>query len=96
MAQDDKGNIYHGRNLDYDFVDILRKVTVDVQFTRRGQVWRVAEAAPGGALAARAAGLRAGMLFAPRGHWSLEHHGMRDERWGSGLSGHPVCGDKLE
>ncbi|XP_064918988.1 N-acylethanolamine-hydrolyzing acid amidase isoform X2 [Columba livia] len=38
VAQDDKGNIYHGRNLDYDFVDILRKVTVDVQFTRRGQI----------------------------------------------------------
>ncbi|XP_065694015.2 N-acylethanolamine-hydrolyzing acid amidase [Patagioenas fasciata] len=38
VAQDDQGNIYHGRNLDYDFVDILRKVTVDVQFISRGQI----------------------------------------------------------
>lgn len=39
MAQDDKGNIYHGRNLDYDFVDILSKITLDVQFIKGGQVW---------------------------------------------------------
>ncbi|XP_064509832.1 N-acylethanolamine-hydrolyzing acid amidase [Pseudopipra pipra] len=38
VAQDDKGNIYHGRNLDYDFVDILSKITVDVQFIKSGQV----------------------------------------------------------
>lgn len=38
MAQDDKGNIYHGRNLDYDYVDILSKITVDVQFLKGGQV----------------------------------------------------------
>ncbi|KAF4802781.1 hypothetical protein TURU_022429 [Turdus rufiventris] len=38
VAQDDKGNIYHGRNLDYDFVDILSKITVDVQFLKGGQV----------------------------------------------------------
>ncbi|KAJ7401431.1 Serine/threonine-protein phosphatase with EF-hands 2 [Pitangus sulphuratus] len=38
VAQDDKGNIYHGRNLDYDFVDLLSKITVDVQFIKSGQV----------------------------------------------------------
>ncbi|KAJ7419106.1 Serine/threonine-protein phosphatase with EF-hands 2 [Willisornis vidua] len=38
VAQDDKGNIYHGRNLDYDFVDILSKITIDVQFIKGGQV----------------------------------------------------------
>ncbi|XP_056346969.1 N-acylethanolamine-hydrolyzing acid amidase isoform X1 [Oenanthe melanoleuca] len=38
VAQDDKGNIYHGRNLDYAFVDILSKITVDVQFLKGGQV----------------------------------------------------------
>lgn len=39
VAQDDKGNIYHGRNLDYGFVDILRKITLDVQFIKSGKVW---------------------------------------------------------
>ncbi|XP_067413136.1 N-acylethanolamine-hydrolyzing acid amidase [Emydura macquarii macquarii] len=38
IAQDSKGNIYHGRNLDYAFGDILRKITVDVQFIKNGQV----------------------------------------------------------
>ncbi|XP_051475784.1 N-acylethanolamine-hydrolyzing acid amidase isoform X2 [Apus apus] len=38
VAQDDRGNIYHGRNLDYDFVDILSKITIDVQFIRSGQI----------------------------------------------------------
>nr|XP_009685557.1 PREDICTED: N-acylethanolamine-hydrolyzing acid amidase isoform X1 [Struthio camelus australis] len=38
VAQDDKGNIYHGRNLDYDFVDILSKITIDVQFIKSGQI----------------------------------------------------------
>uniref|UniRef100_A0A803Y8Z7 N-acylethanolamine acid amidase n=1 Tax=Meleagris gallopavo TaxID=9103 RepID=A0A803Y8Z7_MELGA len=38
IAQDDKGNIYHGRNLDYDFVDILSKITIDVQFIKSGQI----------------------------------------------------------
>uniref|UniRef100_A0A8C6ZL33 Acid ceramidase N-terminal domain-containing protein n=1 Tax=Nothoprocta perdicaria TaxID=30464 RepID=A0A8C6ZL33_NOTPE len=38
VAQDDKGNIYHGRNLDYDFVDLLSKITIDVQFIKSGQV----------------------------------------------------------
>lgn len=38
VAQDDKGNIYHGRNLDYAFVDILSKITLDVRFIKGGQV----------------------------------------------------------
>uniref|UniRef100_A0A8C0BHM7 N-acylethanolamine acid amidase n=1 Tax=Buteo japonicus TaxID=224669 RepID=A0A8C0BHM7_9AVES len=38
VAQDDKGNIYHGRNLDYDFVDILSKITIDVRFIKSGQI----------------------------------------------------------
>uniref|UniRef100_A0A8C0VQU9 Acid ceramidase N-terminal domain-containing protein n=1 Tax=Cyanistes caeruleus TaxID=156563 RepID=A0A8C0VQU9_CYACU len=38
VVQDDRGNIYHGRNLDYDFVDILSKITLDVQFIKGGQV----------------------------------------------------------
>lgn len=38
IAQDLKGNIYHGRNLDYAFGDILQKITIDVQFMRNGQV----------------------------------------------------------
>ncbi|XP_006035954.1 N-acylethanolamine-hydrolyzing acid amidase isoform X1 [Alligator sinensis] len=38
VAQDYKGNIYHGRNLDYAFGDILHKITIDVQFIRNGQV----------------------------------------------------------
>uniref|UniRef100_A0A8C0GRB3 N-acylethanolamine acid amidase n=1 Tax=Chelonoidis abingdonii TaxID=106734 RepID=A0A8C0GRB3_CHEAB len=38
VAQDSKGNVYHGRNLDYAFGDILRKITIDVQFMQNGQV----------------------------------------------------------
>ncbi|XP_028658142.1 N-acylethanolamine-hydrolyzing acid amidase-like [Erpetoichthys calabaricus] len=38
VAQDTKGNLYHGRNLDYPHVDILRNFTVDVQFLKNGQV----------------------------------------------------------
>ncbi|KAK6492658.1 N-acylethanolamine-hydrolyzing acid amidase-like [Huso huso] len=38
VSQDTKGNIYHGRNLDYEHDDILRNITVDVQFIRNGQV----------------------------------------------------------
>uniref|UniRef100_A0ABI7X3S1 N-acylethanolamine-hydrolyzing acid amidase n=1 Tax=Felis catus TaxID=9685 RepID=A0ABI7X3S1_FELCA len=38
VAQDSKGHIYHGRNLDYPFGDFLRKLTVDVQFLKNGQV----------------------------------------------------------
>ncbi|XP_027795609.1 N-acylethanolamine-hydrolyzing acid amidase [Marmota flaviventris] len=38
VAQDSRGHIYHGRNLDYAFGNILRKLTVNVQFLKNGQV----------------------------------------------------------
>ncbi|XP_072352407.1 N-acylethanolamine-hydrolyzing acid amidase-like isoform X2 [Scyliorhinus torazame] len=38
VAQDSRGNIYHGRNLDYAFIDILRSLTVDLQFVKNGQI----------------------------------------------------------
>ncbi|XP_068089402.1 N-acylethanolamine-hydrolyzing acid amidase-like [Hyperolius riggenbachi] len=38
VAQDKKGNIYHGRNLDYNFEDVLRNLTMDVDFIKNGKV----------------------------------------------------------
>ncbi|XP_043551625.1 N-acylethanolamine-hydrolyzing acid amidase-like isoform X2 [Chiloscyllium plagiosum] len=38
VVQDTKGNIYHGRNLDYAFSDALRSLTVDLQFVKNGQI----------------------------------------------------------
>ena len=38
VAQDSKGHIYHGRNLDYVFGSFLRNLTLDVQFIKNGQV----------------------------------------------------------
>lgn len=38
VAQDSRGHVYHGRNLDYPFGNILRKLTVDVQFLKDGQI----------------------------------------------------------
>ncbi|XP_006898541.1 PREDICTED: N-acylethanolamine-hydrolyzing acid amidase [Elephantulus edwardii] len=38
VAQDSRGHIYHGRNLDYAYGSILRNLTVDVQFIKNGQV----------------------------------------------------------
>ncbi|XP_036859199.1 N-acylethanolamine-hydrolyzing acid amidase isoform X1 [Manis javanica] len=38
VAQDSRGHIYHGRNLDYPFGYFLRNLTVDVQFLKNGQV----------------------------------------------------------
>ncbi|XP_075400303.1 N-acylethanolamine-hydrolyzing acid amidase [Tenrec ecaudatus] len=38
VAQDSRGHIFHGRNLDYDFGHMLRNLTVDVQFIRNGQI----------------------------------------------------------
>lgn len=38
VAQDSRGHIYHGRNLDYAFGNILRKLTLDVQFLKNGQI----------------------------------------------------------
>ncbi|CAH1261441.1 NAAA [Branchiostoma lanceolatum] len=37
VAQDDKGIIWHGRNLDYGFADFLRNITVMVDFQTKGQ-----------------------------------------------------------
>uniref|UniRef100_A0A4X2KS36 Acid ceramidase N-terminal domain-containing protein n=1 Tax=Vombatus ursinus TaxID=29139 RepID=A0A4X2KS36_VOMUR len=37
-AQDANGHIYHARNLDYEPGEGLRNFTVDVQFTKNGQV----------------------------------------------------------
>ncbi|XP_066282814.1 N-acylethanolamine-hydrolyzing acid amidase-like [Branchiostoma lanceolatum] len=37
VAQDDKGTIWHGRNLDYGFGDFLRNITVIVDFQTKGQ-----------------------------------------------------------
>ncbi|XP_077738640.1 N-acylethanolamine-hydrolyzing acid amidase [Canis aureus] len=38
VAQDSRGHIYHGWNLDYPFENFLNKLTVDVQFIKNGQV----------------------------------------------------------
>ncbi|XP_043825447.1 N-acylethanolamine-hydrolyzing acid amidase [Dromiciops gliroides] len=38
IAQDTSGNIYHGRNLDYAFGNLLRKLTIDVQYKKNGQI----------------------------------------------------------
>ncbi|XP_062992054.1 N-acylethanolamine-hydrolyzing acid amidase [Elgaria multicarinata webbii] len=38
IAQDNNGNIYHGRNMDYAFGDILSKITIDVNFLKNGKV----------------------------------------------------------
>ncbi|CAL8380120.1 unnamed protein product [Boreogadus saida] len=37
VAQDTKGNVYHGRNLDYP-KKVLRNLTVNVHFMKKGQV----------------------------------------------------------
>ncbi|KAK0143167.1 N-acylethanolamine-hydrolyzing acid amidase [Merluccius polli] len=37
VAQDTEGNVYHGRNLDYP-KEILRNLTVDVHFVKKGEV----------------------------------------------------------
>ncbi|KAG8454269.1 hypothetical protein GDO86_000784, partial [Hymenochirus boettgeri] len=37
ITQDTKGNIYHGRNLDYFYSDILRKLTLDIDFIQNNQ-----------------------------------------------------------
>ncbi|XP_078400235.1 N-acylethanolamine-hydrolyzing acid amidase-like isoform X2 [Cetorhinus maximus] len=38
VAQDSRGNIYHGRNLDFEFSNTLRSLTVDLQFVKNGQI----------------------------------------------------------
>jgi len=39
VTQDTKGNIYHGRNLDYPH-DVLRNLTLDVLFMKNGKVMK--------------------------------------------------------
>ncbi|ESO83667.1 hypothetical protein LOTGIDRAFT_169146 [Lottia gigantea] len=36
--QDSKGQIWHARNLDYSFTDILRNITMKVDFTRQNKI----------------------------------------------------------
>ena len=38
VAQDSQGQVWHARNLDYDFSGYLRNLTVGVHFTRNGKV----------------------------------------------------------
>ncbi|XP_069482398.1 N-acylethanolamine-hydrolyzing acid amidase isoform X2 [Ambystoma mexicanum] len=38
IAQDCKGHIYHGRNLDYPFGNALRNLTIDVNFVKDGKI----------------------------------------------------------
>lgn len=38
VAQDSKGNIFHGRNLDYDMGSLLKNITVIVDFVRNDTV----------------------------------------------------------
>ncbi|XP_075463827.1 N-acylethanolamine-hydrolyzing acid amidase-like isoform X3 [Ascaphus truei] len=38
IAQDENGNIYHGRNMDYHFGETLRKITLDLNFVKDGQI----------------------------------------------------------
>ncbi|XP_071972317.1 N-acylethanolamine-hydrolyzing acid amidase-like isoform X2 [Engystomops pustulosus] len=38
IAQDNNGNVYHGRNLDYNFPEILKKLTLDLDFIKDGKV----------------------------------------------------------
>ncbi|XP_075058725.1 N-acylethanolamine-hydrolyzing acid amidase-like isoform X2 [Mixophyes fleayi] len=38
IAQDEKGNIYHGRNLECPFPDLLRNLTMDLDFIRDGKI----------------------------------------------------------
>ncbi|MEE6460413.1 hypothetical protein FKM82_000959, partial [Ascaphus truei] len=38
IAQDENGNIYHGRNMDYHYRETLREITVDLNFVKDGQI----------------------------------------------------------
>ncbi|KAL3881917.1 hypothetical protein ACJMK2_028303 [Sinanodonta woodiana] len=38
VSQDDQGQIWHSRNLDYNFGDMLRNLTVHVEFVSQGQI----------------------------------------------------------
>ena len=38
VSQDSKGQIWHSRNLDYGFTDILKNLTIFVDFQKEGKV----------------------------------------------------------
>ncbi|CAB3402631.1 unnamed protein product [Caenorhabditis bovis] len=38
VAQNSKGQIIHGRNLDFDMTDLLKNITIYVDFTRNGEI----------------------------------------------------------
>ncbi|XP_055495860.1 N-acylethanolamine-hydrolyzing acid amidase-like [Leucoraja erinacea] len=38
VVQDSRGMIIHSRNMDFPFTDILRNVTIDIQFVKNGQI----------------------------------------------------------
>ncbi|XP_071972289.1 N-acylethanolamine-hydrolyzing acid amidase-like [Engystomops pustulosus] len=38
IIEDAKGSIYHGRNMDFIFPNMLKKITIDVDFIKNGQV----------------------------------------------------------
>ncbi|XP_073397231.1 N-acylethanolamine-hydrolyzing acid amidase-like isoform X1 [Dendrobates tinctorius] len=38
IAEDPKGNIYHGRNMDLFYSDLFKKITIDVDFIRNGKI----------------------------------------------------------
>lgn len=38
VTEDEKGNVYLGRNMDFLFADLLAKLTIDVDFTKNGEI----------------------------------------------------------
>ncbi|XP_069601818.1 N-acylethanolamine-hydrolyzing acid amidase-like [Ranitomeya imitator] len=38
IAEDPKGNIYHGRNMDLFYADLFKEITIDVDFIRNGKI----------------------------------------------------------
>lgn len=41
VSQDANGQIWHSRNLDYSFVDMLRDITIRVDFIKKNQVGEI-------------------------------------------------------
>lgn len=41
VSQDANGQIWHSRNLDYSFVDMLRNITIRVDFIKKNQVGEI-------------------------------------------------------
>lgn len=38
IVEDERGNIYHGRNMDLFYSDLFKEITIDVDFIKNGQV----------------------------------------------------------